>query len=332
MSKVFYNRIIRKMVVGFGNIFNNITLVRYNPDQTEQERLLVPIVYANKELYVHRLTEDPLLDKKVQVALPRMSFEMSGFKYDSSRKLNTNIKNFGGGSATSPTGIRSQYNPVPYDFDFNLYLYVRNIEDGTQIIEHILSYFTPDYTIKLNLVPDMGVVKEIPVILNSADQYIDYEGDRERETRIIIWTLNFTAKGFIFGPVSDVGNIITHSITSIYDTITPQDSVKFSMNPGTGVGNYKIDEFVYQGYSYSTATAMARVVSWTNNNLVLDEINGNFVSNLPIIGSSTNATYNFTSYSPVPNKQVQIDIVPDPLNANAASRYIANTTITEFIK
>ncbi len=92
MANTFYNRIIRKLVIGFGNIFNDITLVRYNPDLTEAERLIVPIVYGPKELYVYRVEEDPLLNKKVQVTLPRMSFEMTGFTYDAARKLNTNVK------------------------------------------------------------------------------------------------------------------------------------------------------------------------------------------------------------------------------------------------
>ena len=186
MANVFYNRIIRKMVVGFGNLFNDITLVRYNPDFTEAERMVVPIQYAPKELYVKRLEEDPTLGKKVQLTLPRISFELNGFTYDATRKQNTNIKNF----AQTTNGLISQYNPVPYNFDFNLYIYVRNIEDGTQIVEHILSYFTPDYTMKLNLVPEMGIIKEIPVVLNSTNQDIDYEGDWERGTRNIIWTLN----------------------------------------------------------------------------------------------------------------------------------------------
>jgi hypothetical protein len=168
-----YNRVIRKLVVGFGNLFDSITLYRFKPDLTESERFIVPIAYASKERYVMRLEEDLNLDKKVQLTLPRMSFEMAGLSYDSSRKQNTNIKNFAG---TPPSGVLSQYNPVPYNFDFNLYIYVRNIEDGTQIIEHILPFFTPDYTIKLNLIPEMGIVKEVPIILNSTSHEILYEG------------------------------------------------------------------------------------------------------------------------------------------------------------
>ena len=127
-----YNRVIRKLVVGFGNLFDNITLYRFKTDNTESERFIVPIAYASKERYVMRLEEDSNLDKKVQISLPRMSFEMAGLSYDSNRKQNTNIKNFKG--TNSATGVIAQYNPVPYNFDFNLYIYVRNIEDGTQII------------------------------------------------------------------------------------------------------------------------------------------------------------------------------------------------------
>ena len=141
MSTPTYNRIIRKLTVAFGDLFNNITLVRYNQDLTEQERFLVPIAYASKEMYVMRLQGDPDLDKKVRITLPAMSYILNGITYDSSRKLNTNHRNF---ATTATGGIISQYNPVPYDFDFSLFLYVRNIEDGNQIIEHILPFFTPD--------------------------------------------------------------------------------------------------------------------------------------------------------------------------------------------
>jgi T4-like virus Myoviridae tail sheath stabiliser len=327
MANVFYNRIIRKLVVGFGNMFNDITLVRYNPDFTEAERMIVPIIYGPKEPYVFRMEEDPTLGKKVQVTLPRMSFELNGFTYDASRKQNTNVKQF----AQTTNGLISQYNPVPYNFDFSLYVYVRNIEDGTQIMEHILSYFTPDYTIKLNLVPEMGIVKEIPVVLNSTSQEIDAEGDWERGTRNVIWTLNFTAKGFIFGKINDASKgVITHSITSIFNEIDPHSEVQFVIDSATGVGNYQVGEIVYQGYSRGTAIATAKVIFWSNNILHLTDINGNFVSNLPINASSSQTSYKFTSYIPSAKKQVQIDIVPNPADANVASNWTANTTITEL--
>ena len=327
MANVFYNRIIRKLVVGFGNMFNDITLVRYNPDNSEAERFLVPIAYAAKEHYVLRLEEDFNLDKKVQMTLPRLSFEMTGMTYDATRKQNTNTRNF----SQSSGGSVGQYTPVPYNIDFSLYLYVRNIEDGTQVIEHILPYFTPDYTIKLNMIPEMGIVKEVPVILNGVTQDITYEGDRSSDPRMIIWTLNFTVKANFYGPVSSVG-LIKNSITNIYNDITPDDIISFTINASTGIGSYQVGETVYQGYTIGTATATATVVSWDNNNhiLRLNNIQGNFVSNRPIYGFVTNANYLFTSYDLPPQKWVTINSVPNPANANSTTPYIANTTITEY--
>ena len=325
MANTFYNRIIRKLVVGFGNLFDEITLVRYNPDNSEAQRFVVPIAYAAKELYVQRIEGDPNLDKKVQMTLPRMSFEMNGLTYDATRKQNTNIRQFSQTSA----GVVSQYNPVPYNFDFNLYIYVRNIEDGTQIIEHILPYFTPDYTIKLNLIPEMGITKEVPIVLNSTTSEVTYEGLRDTDPRMIIWTLNFTVKGFIFGAVSSTGLIKT-SITNIFNEITSADTIQFNMGT-SGVGTYQVGEIVYQGYSLAMSTASAKVVYYNNNTLQLTEINGNFVSNQPIIGSVTNANYTFTSYQVQPLKYAEIVVVPNPTDANANSAYTYTTVISEPI-
>jgi hypothetical protein len=317
---------MRKLVVGFGNLFDNITLVRYNPDNTEAERFIVPISYAAKEVYVQRLQGDPNLDKKVQMTLPRLSYEMMGLKYDATRKLNTNTRNF---APTTGGGVVGQYNPVPYDFDFNLYLYVRNIEDGTQVIEHILSYFTPDYTIKLNLIPEMGIVKEIPIVLNTATHETEYEGERDIDTRTIIWTLNFTVKGFVYGATSDIG-IITNSITNIYNKISNTDVVQFTINRSTGLGEYQIGETVYQGYSVGTATATAKVAIWSNNVLHLTNISGNFISSQPIRGEITNANYSFTSYNLVPSKYVDISITPNPSDATPSNNYTYTTVVTEY--
>jgi T4-like virus Myoviridae tail sheath stabiliser len=325
MANTYYPRIIRKMVVGFGNLFNDITLVRYNADNSEAERFVVPIAYAPKELYVARLEGDYNLDKKVQMTLPRMSFEMNGLTYDESRKQNTNIRNF----ANTSAGVLAQYNPVPYNFDFSLYIYVRNIEDGTQIVEHILPFFTPDYTIKINLIPEMGITKEIPVVLNSSSYDITYEGPRDSDTRTIIWTLNFTVKGFIFG-ASGSTSLIKESIASIFSYVTPDETIILN-TANTGVGHYQAGEFVYQGYSLGTATATAKVVSWNNNKLTLTNFNGNFTSGKPIIGATTNANYPFTTYQTATSqKDVKVDVQPNPTSANANSLYTFTTTIQEF--
>jgi T4-like virus Myoviridae tail sheath stabiliser len=319
-----YNRIIRKITLAFGDLFSNINCIRYNPDNTEEERFLVPIEYATKELYVRRLS-DPDLSKKVQITLPRMSYEMTGLNYDSSRKQITNIKQFYGNG----TNATAQYMPVPYDFDFSLYLYVRNIEDANQIIEHILPFFTPDYTIKVNLVPELGIIKEIPIMLKSTNFDIDAEGSHEdSETRTIIWTLTFTVKGFVYGSTSTAGLIKT-SITNIYNDINSGTNVYFNMTPG-GTGNYQIGELVYQGSAPALSIASGKVVAWsnTNNQLTISNTNGNFVSNQPLIGMNSHASYLFSGYSVNPPKSATITITPNPLTANANSNYTYTTTIT----
>lgn len=326
MADITYNRMIRKLTVAFGNMFNNITLVRYNPDETEQERFIVPIDYATKELYVVRLEGDPNLDKKVQMTLPRMSYEMNGLTYDASRKQMTNIKNFAqNGSTTS-----AQYMPVPYNFDFSLYLYVRNIEDGNQIIEHILPFFAPDYTIKVNMIPEMGIIKEVPVVLNSTNYEVTYEGDRNSDTRMVIWTLNFTVKGFIFGAETTAGLIKT-SITNIHNDIGSADTIIFNVN-SSGNGEYEPGETAYQGFSSALATASGRVVNWSslNKQLTLSNLQGNFVSNQPIVGASTNAEWSFNSYSVAPYEYATITVTPNPSNANANGIYTYTNTITEY--
>lgn len=327
MANIVYNRMIRKLTVAFGDLFNNITLVRYNPDLTEQERFIVPIDYAAKELYVMRLQGDPDLDKKVMMTLPRMSYEMTGLSYDSSRKQITNTKNF----YQNPTDMVSQYVPVPYDFDFSLFLYVRNIEDGNQIIEHILPFFAPDYTIKVNMIPEMGIIKEVPIILKNVDYNVDYEGDRERDTRIIIWTLTFTVKGFVFGATSNAtSGIIKTSFTNIMNDIADAQNIVFRLNP-SGLGNYAPGEYVYQGTNLAMSTASAKVVDWdsTNKQLTVSNATGNFISGKPLIGVNDNAQWNFYAYDVVAQNYAQIVVTPNPTTANANSAYTYTTTITE---
>jgi len=132
----FYNRTIRKVVVAFGTMFNDIVLVRYNKaGTTEYERTRVPLSYGAKEKYLTRLTSDPTLTKSINVYVPRISFDLVGLSYDSTRKFNTINRNFG---VNSDTGVVSgQYAPVPYNFEFDLSIFVRNQEDGTQILEQI---------------------------------------------------------------------------------------------------------------------------------------------------------------------------------------------------
>jgi hypothetical protein len=327
-----YHRIIRKLVVGFGSLFDNITLTRYKTDGTEDRKVKVPIIYAPKEKYVARLVGDPDLNKKVQITLPRMSFDLISMEYNSSRKQITNLKTTA--ASGNPNAKLSQYTPVPYNFEFSLYIYVRNIEDGTQIIEHILPFFTPEYTIKLNLIPTMGVTKEVPINLNSVNYDIEYEGLQDSDARVIIWTLNFTAKAFVYGAVSQA-KIIKNSFVNILDldSSVNDGKVTFNMSPA-GFGIYKEGETVYQGYSLDTASATGTVLYYSNttDQMVITDINGGFKTNTEIIGLDSFAEYTLLSVDGVNanNKMVTINSSVNPANATINSAYTIVTTVTEY--
>ena len=198
----FYNRTIRKVVVAFGTLFNDIVVVRQlNGDGAKRERFKVPLSYGPKEKYIYRLTSDPTLFKSIATVVPRISFNLDGLEYDASRKQVSTLQNF-----SINSGLMSrQYVPSPYNFDFSLSIYVRNTEDGTQILEQILPFFTPDFTVTVDFVPAMDKKYDVPVILNSVTSSVDYEGDL-MTTRLIIWDLNFTVKGFIWPIIKSNSN------------------------------------------------------------------------------------------------------------------------------
>jgi hypothetical protein len=192
----FYNRTIRKVVVAFGTIFNDIEVIRFQKDGTLQHKMTVPLSYGAKEKYITRITSNPNLTKSVNTVVPRMSFNLDGLTYDISRKKQTTLQNF---SYTQAAGVTSQYMPVPYNFDFSMSIYVRHTEDGTQILEQILPFFTPDFTVTVNFIDSMCQKYDMPIILNSVTNNTDYEGDM-LTTRLITWDLQFTAKGYIWPP------------------------------------------------------------------------------------------------------------------------------------
>lgn len=206
----FYNRTIRKIVVAFGSMFNDIQVQRYD-GATLKEIFKVPLSYGAKEKYMTRLASDPNLTKSIATVVPRISFDLTGMSYDVSRKQMTTLRNF---APNTNTSFNTQYAPVPYDFNFSLSIYVRNTEDGTQIIEQILPFFTPDFTVTVDFIQPMNQKYDMPVILNSVNTTTDYEGDM-MSTRLITWDLEFTAKAYIW-PVVKTGNVIRQSNTNIY--------------------------------------------------------------------------------------------------------------------
>lgn len=191
LGSSYYHGLIKKYVAVFGTLFNNITISRTSSSEFEQY-LKVPIAYGPRDKFLARLEGDPSLNKPVAIVLPRMAFEIRDIRYAADRKLpSTYFKRL----ETS-----SQYVPVPYDIDFELSIMAKNSEDATKIVEQILPFFTPDFTPTVHLIPEMETTMDIPIILRNIQIDDQYEGNFEQR-RSIIWTLQFTMKGYMFGPI-----------------------------------------------------------------------------------------------------------------------------------
>jgi hypothetical protein len=200
-NQVFYHGIIRKCIVGFGTLFSDIYIDRKQGDSVTGntiQRLQVPLAYAPKEKWIVRIDSDPNLEQHTYTTLPRMSFEIIGYNYDPTRKINRMQQiSCGGGSGS----VSTMYTPVPYNIDISLYILTKTQEDGLQIIEQILPTFTPEYTLTLNVVPDMNVKIDVPIILNSVAVNDEYDGDFQTR-RFVTHTLNFQMKVNLFGGIS----------------------------------------------------------------------------------------------------------------------------------
>lgn len=191
---------LRKYIIVFGTLFNDIYINRNNNTGEVIQTLKIPLTYGPKDKVLARLDQNPTLDNQVGIVLPRITFEMTSMEYDPTRKLNT-LNKLTKQSTTAGTDdeVKYQYQPVPYDMQFEMNILVKNAEDGTRIIEQIVPYFTPDFTVSVNLVPEVDAVRDVPVILNSISHQDTYEGSFEQR-RAIIWTLTFTVKGWLYGP------------------------------------------------------------------------------------------------------------------------------------
>ena len=200
----FYHKKIRNTVIAFGTIFNNVNIKRLDSSGNPLQNIKVPLSYSPKEKFLARLDAQQDLtgdDSKVAITLPRMSFEITGYSYDATRKLNKNQKITKVTTNADTTKMNNQYMPVPYNVNFSLNVYTANSYDGLQIIEQILPFFQPDYTVTMIEDRTMDTKRDIPFILNSVDYEDSYTGSLT-SLRRIIYTLQFTAKVYLYGPIS----------------------------------------------------------------------------------------------------------------------------------
>ena len=205
LGSTFYHETLRKCIIGFGTLFNDIHIIRKDSSGNTIQSMKVPLAYGAKQKFLTRLREDPSLTKTVAITLPRIGFEIGQIAYDSTRKLNKiqKVKKAG----TAGNKVDTQYMPVPYNIDFELYCMSKNSDDALQIVEQILPYFQPDYTITINDIVQMSSKRDVPIVLTGISYEDNYAGEWT-ERRAIIYTMSFTAKCYLYGPVIS-GQVIT---------------------------------------------------------------------------------------------------------------------------
>lgn len=311
---------IRKTTVAFAALFKDIPFVKYdNVSGAELERIKVPIIYGDKEKYVKRLD---IPEEKVQITLPRIEYGLINMQYDASRRMNQANKMVG----CSSDGTSYVSSPMPYNFNFELVLYTRNIEDANQIMEYILPHFYPDYNLKINFVPEVGITKNVPITFTGESEDEDSQGVFDSAVRSVFRTLQFTARSYIFQPPKYYKPILwantninllqpTISITlssntfgeygilsNTGDPIITQGGLNILLTQPNGV--FHVNDIVFQGSSYDRATAKATIVSWNPDTLTMSahQTYGTFSANsiLRNVGSSAKFLIsNITDYKTV---------------------------------
>tara|TARA_Y100000996_G_scaffold414525_1_gene405656 strand:- start:716 stop:2797 length:2082 start_codon:yes stop_codon:yes gene_type:complete len=203
LGTTFNYNAIRSYVVAFGTLFNDIKIQRMNNAGAVAQILNVPLSYAPKERWLARLNRDPDITEPTAISLPRMSYEMVSVAYAPERKLNTMTRTV---VSANTTFASSMFMPVPYDMVFSLYVYVKNSADGAAVVEQILPFFTPEFTLTLNNFTDFNINVDVPMILNNVNKEDVYDGSYE-DRRVTVWSLDFTVKGLLYGPVQHKGII-----------------------------------------------------------------------------------------------------------------------------
>ena len=201
LGNYFYHEIIRKTVIAFGTLFNDIHVRHDDQAGNALSEIKVPVAYGPRQKFLARITQQAELNKATQITLPRMSFEITSISYDSSRKAGI-TQTFKAPNKDNEDKLTKVFMPVPYNIGFDLNILVKLQDDGLQILEQILPFFQPAFTLSIDLVKSIGEKRDVPMVLNNISQQDDYEGDFSTR-RALIYTLSFTAKTFMFGHISN---------------------------------------------------------------------------------------------------------------------------------
>lgn len=227
----FYHGSLRKYVIAFGDMFNNIEVVRYTDPakrDVEDHRVKVPIAYGPKEKFVTRLIQDPEIGKRPAVVAPRIGFEMTGLGADTSRKRSNELKYHGNIQGETDKKLY-MFTEVPYAFNFALYVLAKSVDEASQVSEQILPLFNPDFTQTVKLIPELGLAPNCQTSLDSVSFEDSYDGDF-KQRRAVIWTFQFTMLGYLYGPIRESG-VIKNVQTNIYNDFNGNKLVQINGTP-----------------------------------------------------------------------------------------------------
>ena len=231
MFEYFYNEILRKTIIAFGTMFNNISIKHFDSSNNVLDVVKVPLAYGPREKFLVRLRSDADLSSKVAITLPRIGFEIQNLSYDPARKL-SRVQKFKKIKGNTSRQLDTQFMPVPYNLEIVLYVLAKQSDDALQIVEQILPFFQPDYTITINDMADMGIKRDVPIVLNSISYEDNYEGEFEQR-RALIYTMNFTCKFYLYGPVTSSNIIKTAQVDQYTDLPdqSPKREQRYSVTP-----------------------------------------------------------------------------------------------------
>ena len=224
LGNYFYHQIVRKTVIAFGTLFNDIHVRHDDGAGNVISDIKVPIAYGPRQKFLARITQQAELNKATQITLPRMSFEITNISYDSTRKAGI-TQTFKALDSTDGDKMKKVFMPVPYNLGFDLNILVKQQDDGLQILEQILPFFQPGFNISIDLVKSIGEKRDIPMVLQNISQQDDYEGDFSTR-RALIYTLSFTAKTFFFNHIAKTPEGLIKKVQLDYYTDTNTRTAK----------------------------------------------------------------------------------------------------------
>ena len=265
MFEYFYNEILRRTIISFGTLFNNVSIKKTDSSDSVVSVVKVPLAYGPTEKFLARINQSPDLNKPTQITLPRMSFEFTGLTYDPTRKVTT-TQQFTVKDPDDGTETKKSYMPVPYNMQFELSIMTKLNDDALQIVEQILPYFQPAYNLSIELVESIKEKRDVPIVLENITMQDDYEGDFTSR-RVLLYTLRFTAKTYLFGPASSASKDIIKK-------------ARVSLLTGTDTSNttrevtYTVTPRAIKDYTGDTATTLSADITTTTKTFEVDDASG----------------------------------------------------------